>query len=52
MDLANRRDGSSLVSVKIGRTRVSVMAGDDNAMFLQWYELPATAPFADDHGSL
>jgi hypothetical protein len=44
-------DGSTLVSVKIGRTRVAVMAGDDDAMFLQWGELPATAPFADDQVS-
>ena len=40
--------GSTLISVRIGRTPVSVVAGDDDAMFLQWDEAPATAPFAGD----
>ena len=40
--------GSTLVSVRIGRTPVAVLAGDDDAMFLQRDEAPATAPFADD----
>jgi hypothetical protein len=51
VDPAQGGDGSTLVSVKIGRTTVSVVAGDDDAMFLQWDELPATAPFADDQVS-
>jgi hypothetical protein len=37
-----------LVSVKIGRAAVSVVAGDDDAMFLQWDERPVTAPFEDE----
>jgi hypothetical protein len=40
-----------LVSVKIGRTTVSVMTGDDDAMFLHWDKLPATPPFTDDQVS-
>lgn len=48
MHPANGGKGSTLVSVRIGRTPVSVVTGDDDAMFLQLDEAPATAPFADD----
>lgn len=40
-----------LVSVKVGDATVSVLAGDDDAMFLQWDKVPATPPFTDDEVS-
>lgn len=51
MDPAPEGHGSALVSVKIGRIPVSVMAGDHDGMFLQWGELPATVPFSGDQVS-
>lgn len=51
MGSAQGGERSTLVAVKIGRTRASVRVGNDGAMFLQWDELPATAPFEDDQVS-